>query len=85
MKLARILLASVILLSAAACSSDRITAPDAPARPASTITAPHGTIVPGDSTDVNLDTGCTTRAELINGVLTLVVNCDSGWLSGGGG
>jgi uncharacterized membrane protein len=82
MKLARIILASVALLSAAACSSDRITAPEAPARPA---TAPHGTlIVPGDSTGgVNLTTTCTTKTELVNGVLTAVVSCDSGWLGGG--
>ena len=84
MKLARIFLASVVLLSAAACSSsDSITAPDAPSRPANTITAPRGTIVPGDSTGVNFDTACTTRAELVNGVLTLVVNCDSGQFGSG--
>jgi hypothetical protein len=84
MKLARIVLATVALLSAAACSSDRITGPAAPQAPAATrSSAPHATILPGDSIGLNVDVTCTTSSKLVNGVLTLVTTCDGPYIGGG--
>ena len=84
MKLARIVLATVALLSAAACSSDRITGPAAPQAPAAaTSSAPHAAILPGDPNGANLDVTCTTTSKVVNGVLTLVTTCDGPYIGGG--
>jgi hypothetical protein len=86
MKLARILLASAAVLSAAACSSDRITAPARPAAPPSSI---HASITPSDSTSGSSnETGtplqvCVSSTTTVNGISTTITTCDNGQLGSG--
>jgi hypothetical protein len=87
MKLARIFLVSAALISAAACSTDRITAPSAPEAPAAaksgtSTTTNTSTTLTTSVTDPTTVT-CTTSTELINGIATLVTTCNSPYLGGG--
>jgi hypothetical protein len=90
MKLARIVLVSAALLSAAACSSDRITGPATPAAATrdETVDSGYGTggfdasqSVTGGLTDPTLQ--CTSSTEIVNGIATTITTCSSGWLGGG--
>jgi hypothetical protein len=87
MKLARIILAAAALLSAAACSSDRITSPARPAVPSSihaSIAPSGGTITGGttNSTGTPLEV-CVTSTVVVNGISTIVTTCDNGQLGSG--